>query len=113
MPPKTELVTFAIKPGKEARAEEWMRMLVERRDECIATLAREQMHYESIFRLWRDGRLYLTWFSVQGEAGERVEGSPFEVDRLHMAFWRECIDDEVPPTAHEHVVRFVPGPMGS
>lgn len=104
---KSELVSFAVKPGKEARAEEWMRLLVERRDECIETLAREGMQYESIFRLHRGGRLYLSWFSVQEESGARVETSPFEIDRLHMAFWHECIDDTAPRQVHEHVVSFV------
>lgn len=105
---KTELVSFAVKPGKEARAREWLRMLVERRDECIATLERERMRYESIFETWRGGRLYLTWFSVQDEAGERIEASSFDVDRLHPAFREECIDRQVEPQAHEHVVSFVP-----
>lgn len=105
----TELMTFAVKRGKEERAEEWMRELVARQDECIATLDRERMHYECIFSTRRDGRLYLSWFSVQGEAGEHVKTSQHEIDRLHMEFWRECIDAEVAPEKHGHVVSFVPG----
>jgi hypothetical protein len=46
--------------------------------------------------------------SVQGKAGTHVNTSPFEVDVLHMQFWRECIDASVPPLTFAHVVSFVP-----
>jgi Family of unknown function (DUF6176) len=36
-------MTFAVKPSKEARADEWMRTLVQRRGECIESLNREAM----------------------------------------------------------------------
>ena len=104
----TEFMTFRVREGKEARAGEWMKLLRERQRECVATLDRERMRFESIFALQRDGRLYLSWLSVQGEGGESVKTSEHEIDRLHMAFWRECIDDAWTPEKHEHVVDFVP-----
>jgi hypothetical protein len=108
MPHVTEFMTFAVVPGKEARAQEWLQMLQARQSECVATLDREHMHFESIFRHEANGRLYLSWFSVQGPAGAHVASSEFEVDKLHMAFWKECIDASVPPVKHQHVVDFIP-----
>lgn len=105
---KTELMTFAVKCGMEAKAEEWMRVLVERKAECIQTLDRERMHYECIFKTMRDGRMYLSWFSVQGKAGAHVRGSPHPIYKVHMDYWNECIDREATPQRSEHVVSFVP-----
>jgi Family of unknown function (DUF6176) len=60
----TELVAFPVKVGKE-RAQEWLQILDQRREECLATLDREAMHYECIFRTVIGGITYLAWFSVQ------------------------------------------------
>lgn len=104
----TELVSFTVKVGLEGKADEWMRELVERKGECIETLDRERMHYESIFKSIRDGRMYLTWFAVQGVAGEHVRSSPYPIDELHRLCWAECIDRDVLPQKFDHVVSFVP-----
>ena len=90
MPYTTELMTFAVKPGKEERADEWMRTLVQRRAECVASLDREAMHFESIFKSVRNGRMWLSWLSVQGGCGAHVETSVLAVDAVHMDFWREA-----------------------
>ena len=104
----TELMTFTVRPGKEERAEEWMRTLQDRRLECIQTLDREHMHHECIFKSVRDGRVRLSWFEVRGDMGRHVTPSPHPVDELHTAFFRECIDPEVPPERFEHVLSLVP-----
>lgn len=104
----TELMSFAVKPGKEARAEEWMKLLIARQAECVLTLDREAMHYETIFKCQMGERMVLSWFSVQGDKGAHVRSSPFEIDQLHLQFWEECIDRSVPPLKFEHVVSFVP-----
>jgi Family of unknown function (DUF6176) len=108
MPYVTEFMSFPVRPGKEQRAESWLQTLVERQAECVATLDREAMHFESIFRAQIDDRLYLSWFSVQGTTGAHVTSSSFPIDKLHMDFWDECIDTSIPPTKHTHVVDFVP-----
>lgn len=105
---ETELMTFAVKVGMEAKADEWMGLLVERKAECLETLDREKMHYECIFKSSRNGRMYLSWFSVQGTTGEHVRSSEHPIDTVHMEYWNQCIDREVPPEKFEHVVSFVP-----
>lgn len=108
MPYITEFMAFPVRPGKESRAAEWLKMLVAKQPECVATLDREAMHFESIFETHIGGRLHLSWFSLQGEAGAHVISSPFEIDKLHMEFWDECIDSSTPPLKFTHVVSFVP-----
>ena len=110
---KTELVSFAIKPGMESEAEVWLGVLQQRRAECVETLDREQMRYECIFKSQLEGRMYLSWFSVQGEAGSTLKGSPFDIDRLHIAYWDRCVDPDVPPIVFEHVVTFAPADVES
>ncbi len=105
---KTEFTIFRVRQGKEARAEEWMQLITDRRDECIATLEREAMYYESVFKTWFDGRLYLAWYSVQGDIHGDVTESDHEIDKLHCAFWDECLELEWKPVDMEHVVSFAP-----
>ena len=87
-----ELTRFRVLPGKSRRVDEWLRMLNDRMRETLDTLEREQMKVEVIFRERIGNDEYLSWFAVQGEAGESVHTSPHELDRLHLEFWHECID---------------------
>lgn len=89
-----ELSRFRVKPGKSGRVDEWLAMLNERMEEVKQTLVREEMKVEVIFREIIGEDEFLYWFSIQGEAGDHVRTSPFEVDRLHIAFHEECIDHE-------------------
>lgn len=104
----TEFVSFAVAKGKESRAEEWLATLQSRKSDCVATLDREHMHFESVFSHLVNGRMYLSWFSVQGTAGQPLSTSELEVDRVHRAYWQECIDGSMAPIEHRHVVDFVP-----
>lgn len=105
---KTEFMTFTIKQGMEAEAQEWMRILTERQAECVQTLDREHMHYECIFKSFQNERMCLSWFTVHGLSGERLRSSPHPIDQLHLAYWDKCIDTEVPATRLKHVVTFLP-----
>lgn len=91
---RVELSRFRVKPGKSGRVDEWLAMLNSRMDEVKQTLVREEMKTEVIFREIIGEDEYLYWFSIQGQAGEHVRTSPFEVDRLHIAFHEECIDHD-------------------
>jgi len=104
----TEFTIFRVKKGKEARAEEWMRQIASRRAECVDTLEREAMYYESVFKSMYEDRMYLAWYSVQGDLHGDVEESEHEIDKLHCAFWDECLDFEWRPIDMKHVVSFAP-----
>ncbi|HSM84129.1 MAG TPA: DUF6176 family protein [Nodosilinea sp.] len=94
---KVELTRFRVTPGQTSQVDAWMATLKARMDEVRATLEREQMLVEVIFRETIDGVEYLSWFSMQGENGEPVETSPYDLDRVHLEFWRDCIDPGYAP----------------
>ncbi|PFK35745.1 hypothetical protein COI93_16585 [Bacillus cereus] len=91
-----ELTRFKVKPGKSSRVDEWMKMLNNHMKDVLLTLNDEKMYVETIFREIRDGEEYLYWYSVQGEGGTDVEASQHEIDKKHLEFWYECIDEEAP-----------------
>lgn len=106
---KVELTRFRVNEHKSARVDEWLKMLNENMDEVVQTLDREQMKLEVIFREIIADREYLYWFSIQGEAGEDVNTSSFEVDRRHIAFHDECIDHDYGAHDAQPQVVMVPG----
>ena len=108
---RTEFMTFTVKPGMEEEAQAWMRMLTQRQAECVQTLDRERMHYESIFKSARDGRMCLSWLTVHGASAERLRNSPYPIDKLHLEYWDKCIDMDIPAERLEHVVSFLPEPI--
>lgn len=85
-----------------------MKTITERKAECIHTLTREKMALETIFMTEKDGRLFLSWFSVQGENPEEVDTSDHEIDKIHCQFWDECIDTSYELDKFRHVVTFAP-----
>ena len=91
---KAELTRFRVKPGMSARVDEWMRVLNERKAECLATFEREKMYTEIIFREKTGDEEFLYWMEIRGEGGESVNTSEHEIDKLHIQFWNECIDRE-------------------
>jgi hypothetical protein len=91
---KVELSRFRVKADKSARTDEWLQMLNNRMAEQIPILEREQMKLEVVFREVIGGEEYLYWFSVQGNDGEYVNTSPHDVDKEHIKFHEECIDQD-------------------
>jgi hypothetical protein len=61
-----------------------MQMLNDRLDECVATLDRERMAIEIVFRLQEDGQDYLYWLQVRGAGGAGLDMS-VPLDRDHEA----------------------------
>jgi len=78
-----ELSRAKVKPGAEAEADRWMQMLNDRIDECVATLDRERMAIEIVFRLREDGEEYLYWVSVKGQDGAGLD-LELPIDRDHV-----------------------------
>ena len=65
-----ELSRGKVLAGKSAEADRWMQMLSDRHDECVATLDRERMAIEIVFRLREGGEDFLYWVSLYGEGGQ-------------------------------------------
>jgi hypothetical protein len=79
-----ELSRGTVLPGASAEADRWMAMLDDRLDECVATLDRERMAVEIVFRLSEDGRDHLYWVSIKGAGGSGLDLSN-PIDRDHDA----------------------------
>jgi uncharacterized protein DUF6176 len=79
-----ELSRGKVLPGASAEADRWMRMLNDRIDECVATLDRERMAIEIVFRLREGDDDYLYWMSVHGADGGGLDLDN-AIDRDHLA----------------------------
>src|SRR6266700_3879486 len=81
-----ELSRGTVLPGRSDQADRWMAMLRERHAECVASLDRERMSVEVVFRSKEpDGTEHLWWFSLKGDQGAGLEDSPFPIDADHEA----------------------------
>jgi len=79
-----ELSRGTVLPGASAEADRWMAMLDDRLDECVATLDRERMAVEIVFRLRDDDRDHLYWVAIKGAGGTGLDLSN-PIDRDHDA----------------------------
>lgn len=105
---KIELSKFRIKKGKEIRALEWLDFLNKRMPEVLETLEGEKMYVETIFKEYDGEHLYFYWYSIQGENGNHVEESEQGIDKLHLMYWKECIDSSYQSVDMEAVVSMIP-----
>jgi hypothetical protein len=78
-----ELSRGKVLPGASAEADRWMAMLNDRLDECVATLDRERMAIEIIFRLKENGEDYLFWVSVHGADSKGLDPDN-PLDQAHV-----------------------------
>ncbi len=106
---KVEATRFRVKSGKSQQVDRWLEMLKGRMPEVLQTLDREKMYAEVIFREKIKGEDFLYWFSFQGEGGELVSTSPYDVDKKHIEFWNECIDREFGKEELNPEVVMIPG----
>lgn len=90
---KIELSRFRVKEGKSKKVDEWMAFLNENMEDTLLTLEGEKMFVESIHREKVEGKEYLYWYMIQGEGGIDVRDSDSYIDRKHLEYWEECIDE--------------------
>ncbi len=88
-----ELTRFRVKDGKSAIVDEWMRFLNENMGDVLLTLDGEKMYVETIFREKSDCGEYPYWYSIQGAGGRDVMESQSWIDKKHLEYWNDCIDE--------------------
>ena len=103
-----ELTRFRVKPGKSEKVDEWLAFLKEHMEDVLVTLEGEKMYVETIFRETLNGEEYLYWYSVQGEGGQDVETSNHWIDKKHLEYWDECIDETFGSVDLSTVVVMIP-----
>ena len=92
-----ELTRFKVKEGKSARVDAWLKFLNDNMEDVLVRFDGEKMYVETIFRELINGEEFLYWYSIQGEGGQEVEESDHWIDKKHLEFWRECIDETYEP----------------
>lgn len=90
---KVELTRYRVKAGKTSKVEEWMGFLNDHMEDVLVTLEGEKMFVETIFHEFLNGEEYLYWYSVQGSGGVDVDDSTHWIDKKHLEYWDECIDE--------------------
>lgn len=86
-----ELSRHVIRDGQSAEADRWMAMLRERREECVATMRRDGLAVEVIFRTQVGGEEVLYWFEIgtqSGNADAVPDADRTGLDRAHLDFNR-------------------------
>lgn len=90
---KVELTRYRVKAGKTSKVKEWKDFLNEHIEDVLVTLEGEKMFVETIFREHLNGEEYLYWYSVQGNDGLDVDDSTHWIDKKHLDYSDECIDE--------------------
>ncbi|MFJ7852088.1 DUF6176 family protein [Peribacillus frigoritolerans] len=103
-----ELTRFRVKEGKSERVDEWLKFLNENMNDVLITLEGEKMYVETIFREHLNGDEYLYWYSVQGQGGQEVQESDHWIDKKHIEYWKECIDETFKPIDLKTEVVMIP-----
>jgi hypothetical protein len=81
-----ELSRAKLLDGKEAQLDEWMQMLTDRYEECVATLKNERASFEAIFKHTEaDGSVWMYHLGVIGTDGAGLDTSN-PVDAAHEEF---------------------------
>ncbi len=84
-----ELSRHLVRPGQTPEADRWMQTLRDRREECVATLARDGMAIEVIFRAREGDDDVLYWFEIGSRSGN-LEAVPEDeltpIDRVAASF---------------------------
>ncbi|MGG0791632.1 DUF6176 family protein [Peribacillus simplex] len=103
-----ELTRFRVKEGKSERVDEWLKFLNENMNDVLITLEAEKMYVETIFREHLNGDEFLYWYSVQGQGGQEVQESDHWIDKKHLEYWKECIDETFRPVDLKTEIVMIP-----
>ena len=83
---RLELSRAKLLDGREALLDEWMQMLTDRYEECLATLPAERAAFEATFKHTEaDGSVWMYHLSVMGTEGGGLDTSN-PVDAEHEAY---------------------------
>jgi len=103
-----ECTRYRVKQNKTDKVNEWLAFLNENMEDVLVTLEGEKMYVETIFREVLGGEEYLYWYVVQGTGGIDVDESEHWIDKKHIEYWDECIDETFKPVALQTEVVMIP-----
>jgi Family of unknown function (DUF6176) len=85
------LYRFELNPDKVSRFEEWVKFEQAHHAETVATLEREKMYFEAIFRDRANQQDVIYWLAIHGRGGDSSETSPLGIDQQYQQFMRETL----------------------
>lgn len=86
-PPLTvRLHRFQLRPDKLDEFQSWIQFEHDHHAETVATLEREQMYTEGIFRDRVGDPTTIFWLEIHGAQGATTESSPLAIDRAYQRF---------------------------
>jgi hypothetical protein len=93
-PLQVKLHRVLIKDGQLDHFSDWLDFLHAHHDESVATLAREHMYVEAMFRDPKNDPKVLYWLEVSDVAGAHVDSSGEAVDRRHMQYMHKVLRED-------------------
>jgi len=90
-PFKVTLYRFELKPDSLGKFDEWVKFEHAHQDETVATLSREKMYFEAIFRDRVRQKDVIYWLAIQGEGGATTQTSPLAVDKEYEHFMQQTL----------------------
>ncbi len=91
-PLQVKLHRVLIKDGESGHFSDWLRFLDAHHGESVATLAREHMYVEAMFRDPKNEPNVLYWLEVSDAGGAHADTSNYEVDRVHVQYMHQVLD---------------------
>jgi len=85
------LYRFELNPDKLDRFQEWVQFEHAHHAETVATLEREKMYFEAIFRDRASQRDVIYWLTIRGQNGATSSSSPLAIDHQYQQFMEETL----------------------
>ena len=86
-----KLHRFQIKPDQSAEFERWIAFEHAHHAETVATLEREHMYAETIFRDREHDPNTIYWAELRGAGGAAVTTSPLPIDKVYDGFMQRTL----------------------
>ncbi len=82
---------FSLKPDQLPEFDRWVAFEHAHHDETLATLEREHMYIETIFRDREHDPATIYWVELRGVGGAAVESSPLPIDKVYEEFMHRTL----------------------
>ncbi len=90
-PLKVSLYRFELNKDKMKIYEDWVKWHDTEHEPIVASLEREKMYLESVFRDTLNYPNVIYWLAFNGEGGKNYESSPLAVDKKHSEYMRQIL----------------------
>ncbi|HVU98714.1 MAG TPA: DUF6176 family protein [Puia sp.] len=90
-PLHSTLYRFTLNKSNMDVYQQWVRWHHEAYQPMIATLEREKMYFESVFRDTANEPGVIYWLAIDGEGGANSTSSTSEIDKKHVEYMKQIL----------------------